>query len=62
MLVLSRKPGESLLVGNIKFTILEVQGKKVKVGIDAPHDVNIVRSEILERGNNANSPPTITTD
>jgi len=49
MLVLSRKVGESIHIGsNIRIMITEVSGGKVKVGIDAPKDVNIVREELLE--------------
>lgn len=49
MLVLSRKLGESIHVGlNIVVTILEIQGNRVKIGIDAPHDCRILRGELAE--------------
>ena len=52
MLVISRRPGESFLVGdNLTITILEVSGDRVKVGIDAPKSVRIIRSEVLETEN-----------
>ena len=42
MLALSRKPGESVVIGNdIEITILEVKGEQVKVGIKAPQSVAI---------------------
>lgn len=51
MLVLSRLPGESVRVGNdVEITVLEVRGNAVKIGIAAPRDVSIYRSE-LERIN-----------
>lgn len=49
MLVLSRKPGESLLIGdNIYVKIVSVDGERVKVAIDAPKNVNIMRNELTE--------------
>ncbi|MGI5891275.1 MAG: carbon storage regulator [Bacillota bacterium] len=49
MLILSRKTGESILVGEkIEITILECQGEKVKIGIDAPDSIKIVRNELWE--------------
>ncbi len=47
MLVLSRKPGEKLVINNnITVTILEVIGNRVKVGIDAPGNVRVLRGEL----------------
>ncbi|MCM1171668.1 MAG: carbon storage regulator CsrA [Clostridium sp.] len=47
MLALSRKQGESIMVGsNIELTILEVKGEQVKVGISAPKNVPVYRKEI----------------
>lgn len=49
MLVISRQPGDSLLIGeNIKITILEVSGDRVKIGIDAPRSVPVMRTEVLD--------------
>ena len=49
MLVLSRKKNESVVInGNIKVTIVEVRGDKVRLGIDAPQDIAIHREEIAE--------------
>jgi len=48
MLVLTRKPGEQIRIGNdIVVTVLEVSGNKVRVGIDAPDNVSIVRGELV---------------
>ena len=46
MLVLTRKPDESILLGNIVVTILRVNGDKVRIGIRAPAEVPIVRAEL----------------
>jgi carbon storage regulator len=50
MLVLTRKIGESFVVGDdIKITIIDViGGNKVRVGIDAPQEVPVYREEIYE--------------
>lgn len=48
MLVLTRKTGEELLIGeDIIITVLEVRGDGVKIGIDAPRDVTVKRREIV---------------
>lgn len=50
MLVLSRKPGEQILVGdNITITVVEVRGNRVKLGFQAPRSVGVVRSELEPR-------------
>ena len=55
MLALSRKPGESVVIGNdIEITILEVKGEQVKVGIKAPESVAIYRKELFEQIQNSN--------
>ena len=48
MLVLSRKVGEQLVIGdNVIITITKSGGSRVTVGIDAPKEVSILRGEIL---------------
>ena len=50
MLKLMRRPGESLIIGDVvKVTVLGVDGNHIRIGIDAPRDVNIVRTELLDR-------------
>ncbi len=48
MLVLSRKPGQSLMIGdNIRITIMEIRSDgTVRVGIDAPKEIEVYREEI----------------
>ncbi len=49
MLVLSRRAGESIVIGdNVTVSILEVRGDVVRVGIDAPRSVAVHRAELLE--------------
>jgi carbon storage regulator len=49
MLVLSRRVGESVVIGDeVTVTILEVRGDVVRVGIDAPRSVTVHRAELLQ--------------
>ena len=50
MLILTRKMGESLVIGeNITITVLGVKGNQTRLGVDAPRDVSVHREEILNR-------------
>lgn len=47
MLILTRKNGESITIGDdIKITILDVKGKYVRVGVEAPRNLAVHRQEI----------------
>lgn len=47
MLALSRKKGESIIINNdIEFTVLEIKGDQVKLGISAPKSVPVYRKEV----------------
>lgn len=51
MLVLSRKLGEKIFVGdNICITVVDIDRGKIRLGIEAPRDVPIARQEILPSG------------
>lgn len=48
MLVLSRRVGESIVIGDdVTVTVLEVRGDVVRIGIDAPRSVTVHRAELL---------------
>ena len=49
MLVLARKPGGSLVIGDgIEIKIIDVTGEKVRIGILAPGDVKVLRKELVQ--------------
>ncbi|MBI3330019.1 MAG: carbon storage regulator CsrA [Nitrospinae bacterium] len=50
MLVLTRKAGESLILSHgIKITVIEIKGRQVRIGIEAPLSVTVHREELWER-------------
>ena len=50
MLILTRKTGEGLFIGDdIRVTILEIRGKQIRLGIEAPSAVVVLREEIYRR-------------
>jgi len=50
MLILTRKSGESILVGdNIRLVVLEIRGRQIRLGIEAPPDIVVLREEIAQR-------------
>ncbi|MCC0641115.1 MULTISPECIES: carbon storage regulator CsrA [unclassified Clostridioides] len=50
MLVISRKKGESILIGeDIEIKVVGVDGKNIKLAISAPNDIGILRKEIYEK-------------
>jgi carbon storage regulator len=53
MLVLSRKKGESVMIGDIRVIVNKIHGDRVSLAIDAPVEIPIVRMEIrnTEGGN-----------
>jgi carbon storage regulator len=49
MLVLSRKPNESIIIGDtIEVKVVEVRGEQVKLGITAPREISVHRKEIYD--------------
>lgn len=56
MLVLTRKPDQKIQIGdNICITIVRVKGQSVRIGIDAPKEVRVMRTELTE-GESAETP------
>jgi flagellar assembly factor FliW len=50
VLILTRKIGESIIVGdNIRVVVLEVRGRQIRLGIDAPAEIVVLREEIAQR-------------
>lgn len=50
MLILTRRLGETLVIGDdVKVTVLGIKGHQVRVGIEAPRTVEVHREEIFER-------------
>ena len=55
MLVLTRKPDQSIIIGSdIEITVLEVRGEQVRLGIRAPRSVAVHRKEVFEQINSDN--------
>jgi carbon storage regulator len=58
MLVLTRKVGQSIVIGdNIEVVVLEVRGEQVRIGIRAPKDVTVHRKEVYEQIHTEEAPP-----
>lgn len=62
MLVLTRRPGESIMIGDdIVITVLDVRGEVVRVGIKAPRTVQVHREEVyleLQKANQEAASPS----
>lgn len=61
MLALTRKKQEAIMIdGNIEIKILDIQGDKVKLGINAPKSMSVHRQEVYEQIKDANQEASIT--
>jgi carbon storage regulator len=50
VLILTRKVGESVMIGNdVSITVLRVKGNQVRLGVNAPKDISVQREEIIKR-------------
>lgn len=50
MLILTRRVGETLMIGNqVTVTVLGIKGNQVRIGVNAPKDITVHRQEIYER-------------
>ncbi|KJZ82828.1 MULTISPECIES: carbon storage regulator CsrA [Clostridium] len=55
MLIITRKKGESIMIGDdIEITISKIEDGSVKIGIEAPKNINILRRELYEEVENEN--------
>jgi carbon storage regulator len=56
VLILSRKPGQSIIIGGIiEITVAEVRGDQVRIGITAPRSVPVFRTEVIVNQNRLNA-------
>ncbi|MGQ9552842.1 MAG: carbon storage regulator CsrA [Anaerolineae bacterium] len=55
MLILTRKPGEAIVInGDIRVRVLSIEGERVKLGVDAPREVPVLRQELLDEVRQSN--------
>ncbi|MDO4575893.1 MAG: carbon storage regulator [Planctomycetia bacterium] len=63
MLVLSRKVGERILIGeNIAITVVRISQGTVRIGVEAPRDTSVIREEVVLAAENAPRTPPPTMD
>jgi carbon storage regulator len=58
MLVLTRNEGQAIRIGDdVKLTVVSTKGGQVRIGIEAPRDLTILRAELVDRDGEAQSSP-----
>ncbi|MDG2111542.1 MAG: carbon storage regulator CsrA [Actinomycetota bacterium] len=63
MLVLSRRIGESVMIGsNVRVTVVDARGDQIRLGIDAPRSIAVHREEVFRQVQDANSAAAASTD
>lgn len=63
MLVLSRREGQSIMIGNdIVITVIEIRGEHVRIGIDAPRSITVHREEVAAEISAANKAARVAAD
>ena len=63
MLILTRRVGETLVIGDdVNVTVLGVRGNQVRIGVNAPKDVAVHREEIYQRIQNENDTDNSSSD
>ena len=57
MLILTRRPTQTVTIGNdITVTVLEIRGRQVRIGVDAPREIAVLREEIVEKARTRRMP------
>jgi len=55
VLILTRKPGEAIVIdGDIRISVLGIEGERVKLGVDAPREIPVLRQELLDEVRKSN--------
>jgi carbon storage regulator len=50
VLILTRRPTQALVIGSdITVTVLEIRGSQIRIGIEAPREVSVLREELVEK-------------
>ena len=50
MLILTRRPTQAFAIGNdITVTVLEIRGRQVRIGVDAPRETVVLRAEMVDK-------------
>ena len=58
MLILTRRPMQTLAIGtDITIQVMEIRGGQVRIGVQAPHDVVVLRGELLDKARLSSSAP-----